>query len=102
CLENVPISEASAIVLKATQAAGDGGGVVINFTPPEGLKIMKAAEQLGMIDRVKWGWSTPGNDVSVATAVGPAWDGKMMITADLTLVDSTGPDMTLMQAVLKH
>jgi branched-chain amino acid transport system substrate-binding protein len=101
-LENVPISDASAIVLKATQAAGDGGGVVINFTPPEGLKIMQAAEQLGMIDKVKWGWSTPGNDVSVATAVGPAWNGKMMINAELALVDSTGPDMTLMQAILKQ
>jgi branched-chain amino acid transport system substrate-binding protein len=101
-LENVPISDASAIVLKATSAAGDGGGVVINFTPPEGLKIMQAAEQLGMIDKVKWGWSTPGNDVSVASAVGPGWNGKMMINAELALVDSTGPDMTLMQAILKQ
>jgi len=101
-LENVPISDASAIVLKATQAAGEGGGVVINFTPPEGLKIMQAAEQLGMIDRVKWGWSTPGNDVSVATAVGSAWNGKMMINAELALIDSTGPDMTLMAAIVKQ
>jgi branched-chain amino acid transport system substrate-binding protein len=101
-LENVPISDASAIVLKATQAAGEGGGVVINFTPPEGLKIMQAAEQLGMVDRVKWGWSTPGNDVSVATAVGTAWNDKMMINAELALIDSSGPDMTLMQAVVKQ
>ena len=46
----MPISDASAIALKAAQAAGDGGGVVINFTPPEGLKILQAAEQQGLID----------------------------------------------------
>ena len=40
-LENVPISDASAIALRAAQAAGDGGGVVINFTPPEGSRFCK-------------------------------------------------------------
>ena len=82
-LENVPISDASGIALKAVQAAGDGGGVVIDFTPPEGLKILQAAQQQGLIDKVKWGWSTPGNDVSVAKALGPAWDGKIGVNAEL-------------------
>ncbi len=101
-LENVPISDASAIVLKLVQAAGDGGGVVINFTPPEGLKILQAAEQQGLVDRVKWAWSTPGNDASVAQALGPAWNGKLGVNAELNLVDSTGPDNTLYQRITRQ
>jgi branched-chain amino acid transport system substrate-binding protein len=101
-LENVPISDASGIALKLVQAAGDGGGVVINFTPPEGLKILQAAEQQGLIDRVKWAWSTPGNDASVVQALGPAWNGKLGVNAELNLVDSTGPDNLLYQKITKQ
>jgi branched-chain amino acid transport system substrate-binding protein len=101
-LENVPISDASAIALRAAQAAGDGGGVVINFTPPEGLKVLQAAEQQGLIDSVMWAWSTPGNDVSVAQALGPAWNGRVGVNAELNLVDSTGPDNLLLQQVTKQ
>jgi branched-chain amino acid transport system substrate-binding protein len=101
-LENVPISDANAIALKLAQAAGDGGGVVINFTPPEGLKILQAAEQNGLIDKVKWAWSTPGNDASVVQALGPAWNGKLGVNAELNLVDSTGPDNVLYQRLTKQ
>jgi branched-chain amino acid transport system substrate-binding protein len=99
---DVPISDANAIALKLVQAAGDGGGVVINFTPPEGLKILQAAEQNGLIDKVKWAWSTPGNDASVVQALGPAWNGKLGVNAELNLVDSTGPDNTLYQKITKQ
>jgi len=98
-LENVPIQDAGAIALKLVQAAGDGGGVVINFTPPEGLKILQAVEQLGLIDRVRWAWDTPGNDSSVVQALGPAWNGKLGVNAELNLVDSTGPDNRLYQRI---
>src|SRR5437867_1276065 len=70
-LSNVPITDASAIALRDVQEAGPNGGVTLNFTPPEGLKILQAAEQQGLIDKVKgWSWSTPGNDASVAQALG--------------------------------
>jgi branched-chain amino acid transport system substrate-binding protein len=75
---------------------------VIDFTPPEGLKILQAAEQQGLIDKVKWGWSTPGNDVSVAKALGSTWNGKIGVNAELALTDSTGPDNTLYQQVTKQ
>jgi branched-chain amino acid transport system substrate-binding protein len=101
-LENVPISDASGIALKLVQAAGDGGGVVINFTPPEGLKILQAAEQQGLIDKVKWAWSTPGNDASVVQALGPSWNGKLGVNAELNLIDSTGPDNLLYQKITKQ
>jgi branched-chain amino acid transport system substrate-binding protein len=101
-LENVPISDASGIAVKLTQAAGDGGGVVLNFTPPEGLKVLQAAEQQGLIDKVKWAWSTPGNDASVVQALGSAWNGKLGVNAELNLVDSAGPDNTLYQKITKQ
>ena len=101
-LENVPISDASGIALKLVQAAGEGGGVVINFTPPEGLKILQAAEQQGLIDKVKWAWSTPGNDASVVQALGPSWNGKLGVNAELNLVDSNGPDNLLYQKITKQ
>jgi len=100
-LENVPISDAAGIAVKLTQAAGDGGGVVLNFTPPEGLKVLQAAEQQGLVDKVKWAWSTPGNDASVVQALGPAWNGKLGVNAELNLVDSTGPDNELYQRITK-
>jgi branched-chain amino acid transport system substrate-binding protein len=100
-LENVPVLDAGAIAQKLVQAAGDGGGVVLNFTPPEGLKVLQAVDQLGLIDRVKWAWSTPGNDSSVVQALGPNWDGRLGVNAELNLVDSTGPDNQLYQKLTK-
>lgn len=95
-LTNVPITDANAIALRDTQEAGPDGAVILNFTPPEGLKIAQAAEQQGLINKVKaWGWSTPGNDASVAQALGPAWNGKLGVNAELNLVDAQGADMNL-------
>jgi branched-chain amino acid transport system substrate-binding protein len=98
-LVDVPISDANAVALKLVQQAGDGGGVVINFTPPQGLLVLKAAEQNGLIDKVKWAWSTPGNDASVVKALGAPWNGKLGVNAELALVDSNGPDNSLYRKI---
>jgi branched-chain amino acid transport system substrate-binding protein len=98
-LEPLPFNDGAAIALKAVEAAGDGGGVVITAIAPEALKIMQGAEQQGLIDRVKWGCATPCNDASLAEAVGPAWNDKMHINAELNLVDTNGPDMQLYRQV---
>lgn len=54
-LENVPVNDANALALRAVQAAGEGGGVVVNFNPGEAIKVFRAAQQQGLVDRVKWG-----------------------------------------------
>ena len=87
----VPINDGAALALKLVQAAGDGGGVVLNFMPPEALKVLQGAEQQGLIDKVKWACATPCNDASIAQALGPAWNDKLGINAELNLVDSNGP-----------
>src|SRR5207237_3168683 len=76
--------------------------VVMLVRPPEGLKMLQAAEQQGLIDKVMWTWATPGNDSSVVQALGPAWNGKLGINAELALVESTGPDNTLYKQIIKQ
>jgi len=100
-LEPVPITDGAALALKLTEAAGDGGGVVITAVAPEALKVLQGAEQQGLIDKVKWGCATPCNDASLAEAVGPAWNDKLFINAELNLVDTNGPDMQLYRQVNK-
>jgi branched-chain amino acid transport system substrate-binding protein len=100
--ENVPIQDANSVALKAVQAAGQGGGVVLNFTPPEALKILQAAEQQGLQDRVKWACSTPCNTDFLANALGPQWNGKLGVNAELNLTSAAGPDSDLYRAVQKR
>jgi branched-chain amino acid transport system substrate-binding protein len=98
--DNVPIQDANSIALKLVQAAGPDGGVVLNFTPPEALKILQAAQQQGLQDRVKaWGCSTPCNTDFVAKALGTQWDGKLLVNAELNVTDAKGPQSTLYRAV---
>jgi branched-chain amino acid transport system substrate-binding protein len=99
--ENVPIQDANSAALKAVQAAGNGGGVILNFTPPEALKILQAAQQQGLQDRVKWSCSTPCNTDFIAKALGGRWENKLGVNAELTLTSSNKPDTVLYRSILK-
>jgi branched-chain amino acid transport system substrate-binding protein len=100
--ENVPISDADSVAIKEVDDAGPNGWVVLNFTPPEALVILQAAQKLGLEDRVKgWGCSTPCNTDFLAKALGPKWDGKLYVNAELTPPDSTDTTtMNLYKAIL--
>jgi branched-chain amino acid transport system substrate-binding protein len=101
--ENVPIQDANSVALKEVQAAGSDGAVVLNFTPPEALKILQAAQQQGLQDRVKaWACSTPCNTDFLAKALGSQWDGKLLVNAELNLTSANGPQSQLYRAVLKQ
>ncbi len=100
-LEKVPITDAEAVVLKLADQAGEGGGVLLAFTPPDALKLLKAAEGQGLIDKVKWACPTSCNDASLVKALGPAWDGKLGVNAELSLPESDDPDNTLYREVMK-
>ena len=97
--DNVPIQDANSVALKLVQAAGDGGGVVLNFTPPEALKILQAAQQQGLQDRVKWACSTPCNTDFLAEALGSEWENKLFVNAELNVVDADAPDTKLYNQV---
>ena len=100
--ENVPIQDANSLAIKAVQAAGSDGGVVLNFTPPEALKILQAAQRQGLQGRVKWGCSTPCNTDFLAQALGSAWDGKLFVNAEARLADADGPDMALYRQIMSQ
>jgi branched-chain amino acid transport system substrate-binding protein len=90
--ENVPIQDANSVALKEVQAAGSDGAVVLNFTPPEALKILQAAQKLGLESRVKaWACSTPCNTDFLADALGAQWNDKLGVNAELNLTTATDP-----------
>jgi branched-chain amino acid transport system substrate-binding protein len=102
--ENVPINDANSVALDLVNKAGSNGWVVLNFTPPEALVILQAAQKLGLEDRVKgWGCSTPCNTDFLANALGPKWNHKLFVNAELTSPDDhNGPEMQLYKAILKQ
>jgi branched-chain amino acid transport system substrate-binding protein len=102
--ENVPITSANAIATKLVTAAGSSGAVVLNFTPPEALKILKAAQQLNLENRVKyWACSTPCNTDFLATSLGPKWNNKLFVNAELLPLDgNTSQTAQLFDAILKQ
>jgi branched-chain amino acid transport system substrate-binding protein len=97
-----PIADPASAILDAVNKAGEGGAVVLNYTPPEGLALLKAAEEQGLIDKVIWGSSTPLNDNSVAAALGAAWKGKLNVNAELSMLDDPRPEMELFRKVSKE
>jgi branched-chain amino acid transport system substrate-binding protein len=102
--ENVPISDADSVAIKEVDDAGPDGAVVLNFTPPEALVILQAAQKLGIEDRVKeWGCSTPCNTDFLAQSLGPKWNDKLFVNAELTPPDVTSTaTMKLYEAILKQ
>jgi branched-chain amino acid transport system substrate-binding protein len=101
---NVPIQSANSVALQLVQAAGKNGAVVLNFTPPEALKILQAAAKLHIQNNVKaWGCSTPCDTDFLASALGSAFDNKLFINAELTPADGTNTaTMNLYRAILKQ
>jgi branched-chain amino acid transport system substrate-binding protein len=102
--ENVPINDANSVALDLVNKAGSNGWVVLNFTPPEALVILQAAQKLGLEDRVKgWGCSTPCNTDFLASSLGPKWNHKLFVNAELTSPDDhNGPEMQLYKNILKQ
>jgi branched-chain amino acid transport system substrate-binding protein len=100
--ENVPISDADSVAIKEVDDAGSDGAVVLNFTPPEALVILQAAQKLGIEDKVKlWGCSTPCDTDFLAASLGPKWNDKLFVNAELTPADGTNTHtMNLYRAIL--
>lgn len=98
-LEQSPIQSASSVAIKLVQAAGTNGGIVINNIPSEALKILSAAQRLGLQNRAVWGCSTSCNTDFLAKALGTAWNGKLFVNAELQLYSASGADNSLYRQV---
>jgi branched-chain amino acid transport system substrate-binding protein len=100
--DDVPINNADSVALRLVQDAGPEGSIVLNYTPPEALVILQAAQKLGLEDRVKsWGCSTPCDTDFLAKALGPKWNNKFFVNAEAANADDqNSPDMTEYKAIL--
>jgi branched-chain amino acid transport system substrate-binding protein len=98
-VEDVPINDPAGVAQKLVQAAGDGGGVVLDYTGPTVVPLLQAIEQQGLIDKVIWASSTPPNDPSVAKQLSSAWNGKFLINAEFNVLDSGKPDQNHMNEI---
>jgi branched-chain amino acid transport system substrate-binding protein len=100
--EDVPISDADAVAQKEVDDAGPNGAIVLNFTPPEALLILQAAQKLNIEGNVKaWSCSTPCDTDFLSSTLGPKWNDKFFVNAELTPPDPTHtPTMNLYKAIL--
>jgi branched-chain amino acid transport system substrate-binding protein len=90
----LPITDANSTILQLVQAAGQGGGVILDFTPDSAPALMKAAIDQGLIDKVIWGSSTPIANAQMAQQF-PQFDGKMHINQEFGNINDGTPDEKL-------
>jgi branched-chain amino acid transport system substrate-binding protein len=99
---HLPVTDATSQLIQMYQFVGDGGGIILDFTPDTAPAFMKAAIAQGIVDKVKWGSSTPIANTFMAAQF-PQFDGHLWINQEFSNVDpSVGPDTTLMFQVLKQ
>ena len=98
---HLPVTDATSQLLQMYQFAGDGGGILIDFTPDTAPAFMKAAEAQGIVDKVLWGSSTPIANTLMSSQFSPEFDGHLWIDNEFSNVDpKVGPDSALMFKVL--
>src|SRR6516162_1218371 len=99
-----PVADANSVAIDLVSTAGKDGAVVLNFTPPDALSILSAAQKLNIEGNVKlWACSTPCNTDFLAKSLGPKWNGKIFVNAELTPPDGTNtPTMNLYKAILSQ
>jgi branched-chain amino acid transport system substrate-binding protein len=90
----LPITDANSTILQLVQAAGEGGGVILDFTPDSAPALMQAAIAQGLVDKVKWGSSTPIANEFMAGQF-PQFDGKMHINQEFGNINDGSPDEKL-------
>jgi branched-chain amino acid transport system substrate-binding protein len=98
---HLPVTDAKSQLLQMYQYAGDGNGIIIDFTPDTAPAFMNAAIAMGIVNKIKWGSSTPIANTFMSSQF-QQFDGHLWINSEFGLLDaSQGPDTRLMLAVLK-
>src|SRR6476620_4544734 len=89
---HLPVTDATSQLLQMYQFAGDGNGIILDFTPDTAPAFMKAAEAQGIVDKIKWGSSTPIANTFMAGQFSPKWDGHLWINQEFSNIDpKVGP-----------
>src|SRR6476659_5542079 len=101
CPTHLPVTDATSQLLQMYQFAGDGGGILIDFTPDTAPAFMKAASDNNLVSKIKWGSSTPIATTLMSSQFSPAFDGHLWIDNEFSNVDpKVGPDSALMFQIL--
>jgi branched-chain amino acid transport system substrate-binding protein len=99
---HLPVTDATSQLIQMYQFAGDGNGILLDFTPDTAPAFMKAAEAQNIVSKVKWGSSTPIANTFMSGQFSPAFDGHLWINSEFGLIDPrVGPDTALMFQILK-
>jgi len=97
----LPVTDANSQLTSMVQAAGDGGAIILDFTPDTAPAFLQAAIQQGVVDKVMWGSSTPIANTVMAQQFGQ-FDNKIFINQEFANIDpSVGPDSALMFQIIK-
>jgi branched-chain amino acid transport system substrate-binding protein len=98
---HLPVTDAQSQLLQMYQFAGEGNGIILDFTPDTAPAFMKAAISMGIVNKIKWGSSTPIANTFMAEQF-KEFDGHLWINQEFSNLDpSVGPDTRLMLQVLK-
>jgi branched-chain amino acid transport system substrate-binding protein len=100
--EDLPITDPNATILKLVQEAGDGGGVILDYTAETAIAFINAAKAQGVVDKVLWGQSTPVADTAdakIGSAAG--FDGRIYIGQEFNNLFTGKPDETLYESITK-
>jgi len=96
----LPVTDATSQLLQMYQFAGNGGGIILDFTPDTAPAFLKAGIQQNLVDKLKWGSSTPIANTLMAKQF-PQYDGHLWINSEFSLVSpKVGPDSALMFQIL--
>jgi branched-chain amino acid transport system substrate-binding protein len=80
---HLPVTDATSQLIQMYQFAGDGGGILLDFTPDTAPAFMKAAIAQGIVEKVKWGSSTPIANTFMAEQF-PQFDGHLWINQEFS------------------
>lgn len=97
---DTPVQDGAAVALDAVTRAGKGGGVIVSGSPQDTATILQAAAEQGLIDDVHWAAGASAQDVSLVEALGPEWDGKVGVDAEVADVNGDAPDIALYREVM--
>lgn len=98
-LVKVPVTDPNGTALSAADKAGGNGGVVLDLPPSELVKLLTAAGKQGLVDSTHWGCVNACTDSDLLKALGPVWNGKLVVPNEYPAIDAPTPDASLYRAV---
>ena len=99
-LEDVPITDPAGLAQQLVQEAGDGGGVVLDFTGPD-RRAAPAGHRAAGPRSTRWCGPAPRRRTTRRwpRRSSAAWNGKFLINAEFNVLDSGKPDQNHMNEI---